>query len=87
MKNTRVVATVGKPLLMSEQAIEGANIISEVTQQAYRNGYLNGYKSALVQVIETLPTDRKTMDIIQLKLILHLAIDACEEETNKGEEA
>lgn len=60
---------------------ELSDIISEVTQKAF----LTGYRSALRQVVGILPTDRKTIDIIKLKLILQIEIDSCEEKMEKGD--
>ena len=80
MRNKYTVATVSKASSMKTKEMEQVdNSLTDMVTKVTQTAYSVGYKDALIRIKRILPTNTKTIDIIELKLILGLAIKNCEE--------
>lgn len=80
MRNTFAVVNVGRtPSLKTKEVEEAEKSLTDMVTEVIETAYIMGYKDALIHVKRILPTDKKTVDILQLKLLLGVAIKNCEE--------
>lgn len=81
MSNNYTVAEVGKaPTLKTKEAEKTEKTLTDLVTEITTVAYFKGYKDALVALNKSLPTNRKTINLVQLRLILSLSIKACEKE-------